>query len=278
MPESPYPMIPVADATQIILRHVAPLPPVTVPFFEALGLVLAEPVTAGEPMPPFAASAVDGYALIAADAGPRRVVGDQMAGYVAGLRVEAGTAVRVTTGAPVPPGADAVVMVEQTREQDGLLTLTAPVAAGSNIRPVGTDIEAGQQVLPAGTLLNPAEIGLLATVGQTTVQVHPRPKIGVMSTGDEILEPGRPLNPGQIPDANRFALMGAVRQAGGIPVNLGIVRDRQDALASTIRRGLAQADGLLTSGGVSMGRLDLVKPYLAEHGVLHFGRVNTKPG
>jgi len=278
MPESPYPMIPVDEAIAIILREVHPLPAQSLPFTEAAGCVLAEPVRAGDPLPPFPASTVDGYALIAADRGPRRIVGDQMAGYVAGMRLSAGEAARVTTGAPVPSGADAVVMVEDTQEQDGLLTVNASLSAGDNIRPVGSDIAAGETVLEKGTLLRAAEIGLLATVGRAVVRVHPRPRVGVMSTGDEVVEPGQPLQPGQIRDANRYALMEAVRQAGGIPVDLGIVRDREDALARTIERGLAEADALLTSGGVSMGQLDLVKPYLARHGVLHFGRIRAKPG
>lgn len=278
MRESPYPMIPVAEAIDIILDKVIALPPETRPFTEAMGLVLAEDVFATEPMPPFPASTVDGYAVIAADAGQRRIIGDQMAGYMAEVEVKPGQAARVTTGAPIPPGADAMVMIEDTEEEDGLLLVKTAVSPGNCIRPIGVDIEAGELVLPAGTLLNPAEIGLLAMIGRTTVRVYPGPKIGVMSTGDEIVEPGQPLQPGQIRDANRFALMHAVLQTGGAPVDLGIVRDQEANLAATLKHGLAVADALLTSGGVSMGQLDLVKPYLAEYGELFFGRVNTKPG
>ena len=278
MPESPYPMIPIPEAIDIILREVKPLSPVDLAFSNALGLVLAEDVFAADPLPPFPASVVDGYALIAADTGLRRIIGNQMAGYVADLQVQPGQAARVTTGAPIPPGADAVVMVEDTVERDDRLTLTAPLAAGDNIRPIGVDIAAGQRILAAGTVLNPPEIGLLATIGRATVRVYPRPKIGVMSTGDELVPPEQKPKAGQIRDANRFALMGAIQQAGGIPLDLGIVPDEADGLEKTIQRGLAEADALLTSGGVSMGQLDLVKPYLAEHGTLFFGRVNTKPG
>ena len=278
MPESPYPMIPIPEAIDIILREVKPLSPVDLAFSNALGLVLAEDVFAPDPLPPFPASVVDGYALIAADTGLRRIIGNQMAGYVADLQVQPGQAARVTTGAPIPPGADAVVMVEDTVERDDRLKLTAPLAAGDNIRPIGVDIAAGQRILAAGTVLNPPEIGLLATIGRTTVRVYPRPKIGVMSTGDELVPPEQKPKSGQIRDANRFALMGAIQQAGGIPLDLGIVPDEADGLEKTIQRGLAEADALLTSGGVSMGQLDLVKPYLAEHGTLFFGRVNTKPG
>ena len=278
MPESPYPMIPVSDAISLVLGEVGPLPPVRKPFTETIGLVLAEDVMATEPMPPFPASTVDGYAVIAADRGRRRILGDQMAGYVADMEITPGYAARVTTGAPIPPGADAMVMVEDTAEEDGMLIMAKEVETGNCIRPIGVDIEAGEVVIPAGSLLNPAEIGLLAMVGQVEVRVYPSPRIGVMSTGDEIVEPGLPVRPGQIRDANRFALMEAVRQAGGQPLDLGIVRDQESSLADTIKHGLAIADGILTSGGVSMGQLDLVKPYLAEHGQLFFGRVNTKPG
>ncbi len=280
MPESPYPIILIEEALAIIEREVQPLPAIQLPFHEALGLVLAEDIFAHEPMPPFAAASVDGFAVIAADGpGRRRIVGDQMAGYMAGVRVEPGTAARVTTGAPIPPGADTMVMVEQTEEKDGYVDiLTADLQSGANIRPVGQDIEQGQRVLPAGTVIGPAELGLLGTVGKTLVTVYRRPTVAVMSTGDEIMEPHEPLRPGQIRDANRFTLMGAVRQAGAEPLDLGIVRDKANSLQETIERGLAQTDALLTSGGVSMGQLDLVKPYLASRGTVHFGRVNTKPG
>ncbi len=280
MPESPYPMISIEEALTLIAQAVQPLPALALPFDQALGLVLAEDIFAAAPMPPFAAASVDGFAVIAADGfAPRRIVGDQMAGYVAGLRVEPGTAARVTTGAPLPPGADTMVMVEQTEEQAGQMYLfKGDLQAGANIRPVGQDIEAGQLVLARGALLGPAELGLLGTVGQTRVRVYPRPRVAVMSTGDEIVEPHEPLKPGQIRDANRFSLMAAVRQAGAKPLDLGIVKDQTNSLAQTIERSLAEADALLTSGGVSMGQLDLVKPYLASRGVIHFGRVNTKPG
>jgi molybdenum cofactor synthesis domain-containing protein len=280
MPESPYPMISVEAALAIIEREIHSLPALALPFNEALGLVLAEDVVAGEPMPPFPAASVDGFAVIAADgSGPRRIVGDQMAGYIAGVRVEPGTAARVTTGAPIPPGADTMVMIEQTEEWEGRVNLlTDHLERGINIRPIGQDIEIGQLVLPRGTVIGPAELGLLGTVGKAMVTVYRRPRVAVMSTGDEIVEPHETPQPGQIRDANRFTLMGAVRQAGAEPLDLGIVKDKTHNLQATIERGLAEADALLTSGGVSMGQLDLVKPYLASRGTVHFGRVNTKPG
>lgn len=278
MPESPYPMIPIEKAIAIVLEKISPLPPIEISFADALGLVLAEDVIASEALPPFPASTVDGFALRSADSGVRKIVGAQMAGEFTELRVRAGEAARVTTGAPIPDGADAMVMVEDTIEKNERVEITAPVLAGDNIRPIASDIAVRETILSAGSVLNPAEIGLLATVGKTTVRVFPRPKVGVMSTGDELLEPHEKLAPGKIRDANRFSLMNAVRQAGGIPINLGIVRDETGGLEKTIARGLATADMLVTSGGVSMGQLDLVKPYLAKHGELFFGRMLAKPG
>lgn len=279
-PESPYPMIDIETALALIHDQIQPLPAQEISFDKALGYVLAQDVFAIEPMPPFAASSVDGYAVIAADgAGIRRLVGDQAAGYVDDIRVEPGTAARITTGAPVPAGADAVVMVEQTETGAGQVEiLTGDTPPGANIRPVGQDIEIGQLVLAKGTVLGPAELGLLGTVGQVDITVFRRPTVAVISTGDEIVEPHQKPQPGQIRDANRFTLMGVVRQAGAEPLDLGIVQDKPGSLEALIERGLAEADALLTSGGVSMGQLDLVKPYLASRGTIHFGRVNTKPG
>ncbi|MDX1520912.1 MAG: molybdopterin molybdotransferase MoeA, partial [Anaerolineae bacterium] len=173
----------------------------------------------------------------------------------------------------------AMIMVEETEEADGRVNIMVTgVQPGNNIRPVGQDIEVGQRVLAQGTVIGPAEMGLLGTVGKTEVRVYRRPTVAVMSTGDEIVEPYQTPRPGQIRDANRFTLMNAVRQAGAIPFDLGIVSDKHGSLQDTIERALAEADVLLTSGGVSMGQLDLVKPYLASRGTVHFGRVNTKPG
>lgn len=279
-PESPYPMIDIEAALALIQAQIQPLSTHKISFHKALDYVLAEDVFAAEPMPPFAASSVDGYAVVAADgAGKRRLVGDQSAGYVDDIRVESGTAARVTTGAPVPAGTDAVVMVEQTESGDGWVEiLTGDTPPGANIRPVGQDIEPGQLVLAKGTILGPAELGLLGTVGQVDITVFRRPVVAVMSTGDEIVEPDQKPRPGQIRDANRFTLMSVVQQAGAQPLDLGIVQDEPGSLETLIERGLSEADALLTSGGVSMGQLDLVKPYLASRGTVHFGRVNTKPG
>ncbi|MGQ9500519.1 MAG: molybdopterin molybdotransferase MoeA [Anaerolineae bacterium] len=280
MRESPYPMIPVETAIEIILQHVHPLQPITVNFADALGLVLAEDIYASEAMPPFVASAVDGYAVIAADPSPiRRVIGAQPAGSMGTLTVTPGSAVHVMTGAPIPAGADAVVMIEHTSlEGDGYIRLHIQPAVGDNVRPIGQDLSAGQLVLPCGTVLGAAEIGLLATIGRTHISVHPRPRVAVLSTGDELVDPHEQPKPGQIRDANRYSLLSAVREAGGQPLDWGRIPDRAEAVQEALDSALRQANAVLTSGGVSMGELDLIKPYLAARGTIHFGRVRARPG
>jgi molybdenum cofactor synthesis domain-containing protein len=276
---SPYPLVSIEYALASILAHSPLLPVVQTPLTEALGCVLAADVFAPTPMPPFPASAKDGYAVIASDTSPRRrLIGEQMAGHIGRLRVEPGTAVRITTGAALPEGADAVVMVEYTSEQDGWVEIETTVAPGVEIRPVGQDILAGQKILEYGAVLGPAEIGLLAAVGLAQAPVHRRPRVALLSTGDELREPGEPLAAGQIYDSNRFSLAAAVALAGGIPFHFGIAIDAPEALETFLARALAAHDAVLTSGGVSMGKLDLLKPILEAHGEVHFGRVVMKPG
>jgi molybdenum cofactor synthesis domain-containing protein len=194
------------------------------------------------------------------------------------VQVTSGSVVRITTGSPLPPGADAVVMVEQTQERDGLVEIQTAVSPLADVRPVGMDLSVGQRVLTAGQRLGPAEIGLLASLGHEAALVFPPPRVAVLSTGDELREPGDPLGPGQIRDSNRFSLMAAVQEAGGEPLDLGVARDRPGELEARVHEGLQAADTLVTSGGVSMGQLDLLKPLLAMQGAVHFGRVNMKPG
>ncbi len=274
-------MIAVEDAIAIILVNTAPLPVASVPLATALGLVLAVDVHATAPQPPFPAAVVDGFALRAADGDlPRRLIGEQTAGYVADLEVQPGTAVRITTGAPIPSGADAVVKVEQSDELDGWVTphpgqLLHP---GLGIRPIGSDVQTGERALAAGQVLGPAELGMLASLGLPDAPVHRRPVVGVFSTGDELVDPGKALALGQIYDSNRPTLLAAVAQAGGTPLDLGIARDRPGELERLVARGLAEADVLVTSGGVSMGELDLLKPLLERWGQVLFGRVLMKPG
>ncbi|HEX2911173.1 MAG TPA: gephyrin-like molybdotransferase Glp [Chloroflexia bacterium] len=282
MRASPFPMIEPEEATRLIFENVAaPGPAETeeVKLAEGDGRILAEDVYAGVDMPPFDTTAVDGYALLASDGQQsRRIIGEQTAGRIVAPPVVPGTAVRIMTGAPMPPGADSVIMVEFTSERDGVLEVEKASGTGDNIRPRAQDLETGQLVLSAGTLIGPAEIGLIATVNRPTFKAYRRPRIAVVSTGDEIVEPGNEAGPGQIYDSNRFSIMSALRRAYADPVSLGIAPDTEAGLRSLIHDALANYDGLITSGGVSVGKLDLVKDLLEEIGTIHFGRVNLKPG
>lgn len=273
-------MLSVEEARALVMGLVTPLAAADLTLADLLGRVLAEDIVATQDMPPFAASTVDGFALVVADMNPRRrLIGEQTAGQMHNLTVTPGTVARITTGAPVPQGADAVVMVEHTEERDGhVIVHEMDLRPGANIRPIGQDIATGDLVLKQGLVLGPAEIGVVATLGRATARVIPPPTVGVLSTGDELVEPGAPPGRGQIRDSNRYALMAAVRQAGGVPLNLGIARDEPGDLERRVRQGLTEADVLVTSGGVSMGHLDLVKPLLERLGTIHFGRLRMKPG
>jgi gephyrin len=211
------------------------------------------------------------------------IVGKVTAGRVPAAPLQSGEVAYITTGAPVPDGADAVVMVEETEHlphEDGppQVYIRKQVRIGDDIRPIGSDIMAGEQVLSAGNRLDAAEIGLLATVGIVEIMISPQPRVAILSTGDELVEPGDPLGPGQIRDSNRAMLQAAVSAAGGQPIDLGIATDQQATLAEQMLQGLSNADVLLTSGGVSMGELDLIKPILESTGRVHFGRIRMKPG
>lgn len=283
--EASYPMLPVADALAIVLQETQPLPAQLMPLAEVAGLILAETVTAPEPLPPFPASIKDGYAVVAADGpGDYTIIGEVTAGRVADFTVQPGTVAYITTGAPVPPGADAVVMVEETTPLPAGPTgqrrvqIGRQVRTGDDIRKIGADIQKGETVLDAGVRLDAAEVGLLATVGAARVHAHPRPRVAILSTGDELVEPHEAMGAGQIRDSNRAMLYAAVITAGGAPLDLGIAGDTATALKAKIEQGLQEADVLLTSGGVSMGELDLIKPLLERAGKVHFGRIRMKPG
>ena len=285
MPDSAYPMLAVDLALDLVLSHAQPLPPVMVDLLAAQGHVLAAPVYAADPLPPFRAAVKDGYAVVAEDGpGDYPVVGQSTAGHTPDFVLRPGQVAYITTGAPLPTGADAVVMVEQTQpledqaEAGPRVRIQAHVQPGQAVRPVGVDVAPGELVLAAGSLIGPAEIGLLATVGADRVQVYPRPRVAILSTGDELVAPGELPGPGQIRDSNRAMLLAAVAALGGIPVDLGIAGDDLDQLSDRLAVALDHADVLITSGGVSMGDLDLLKPLLEEMGQVHFGRLRMKPG
>jgi molybdenum cofactor synthesis domain-containing protein len=262
-------MIPLADAQARILGAVAPLEPRGVPLADARSLVLAREVVASEMVPPFANTAMDGYAVQAADtagasdAAPAtlRVVGELAAGVAPTTPVGAGEAIRIMTGAPMPAGADAVVMVERTRADGDRVEIYAPATAGDHVRPAGGDLDVGQRVFAPGTLLTPAHLGVLASLDVTDVSCHPKPRVGVCSTGDELVASG-PLAPGMIRDSNRPMLLAVLEEAGCEPVDYGIARDDEAALTATISRAVDECDALLTSGAVSMGDYDYVKVVL----------------
>lgn len=277
--ESPYPMVSIAEAERLIMAHVVPLAHEEVEALEADGRVLAAELRSPEAIPDLPKAAMDGYALRAADGlAEREVVAELVAGSQPGLLVGPLTAVRIMTGAPMPAGADAMIPVELTEEHQGRLRIRRELRPGDYVHTVGQDVTPGQLVLAPGVALGPAEIGLLATLGITRVQVYRRPRVAVLATGDEVFEPDAPRPAGGVRDSNRYALMAALREAGCEPISLGIVRDDRQVQRAAMLRGLEQADVLLTSGGVSMGTRDLIKPLLAELGTVHFGRIAFKPG
>lgn len=271
-----------AEVRETIGRYAAALPLESVDIADATWRVLAEDLVAPEDHPPFPAATMDGFAVLSEDHSPwREVLGDQMAGRVQDLEVTPGTAVRITTGAPLPRGADAVVQVEHTEPaEDHVIIHEENVTPGQNVRPVGVDLRKGELLLPAGTVLGPAEIGLVAGFGEIPVAVHQRVRVSVLSTGDELVEPGKPLGPGQIRDSNRFSLMAALRGEGAEVVWSGKAPDEREPLRALLEERIDASDVVVTSGGVSMGDLDLVKALVGElTGVaVHVRRVFMKPG
>ncbi len=278
-------MLTVSAARAVVLTHARPLPPKTAALDPTLlGAVLAEDVHSDIDMPPYDKSMMDGYAVRSADLpggrGELAVVEEVMAGQTPRLPVGEGQATRIMTGAPMPAGADAVVMVERTRTIDGgRVAIDDPeLRPGRNIVTRGREMRRGDAVLRAGAVLRPQEIGLLATVGRATAAVIPSPRVAVLSTGDEVVEPPETPGPGQIRNSNGPMLLAQAARAGGRPHYLGIARDRLDSLRPMIAEGL-QADVLLLSGGVSAGKLDLTPGVLQEAGVVaHFHKVEMKPG
>ncbi|XP_071723301.1 molybdopterin biosynthesis protein CNX1-like [Rutidosis leptorrhynchoides] len=281
-------MISSEEALRAVLSVSQRLPPVTVALHHALGKILAQDIFAPDPLPPYPASIKDGYAVIASDGpGEYPVIAESRAGNDAvGVTVTPGNVAYVTTGGPIPDGADAVVQVEDTEpvkfdcKEQKRVQILVQTSRGTDIRPVGCDIEKGAMVLKSGEKIGASEIGLLATMGVMMVKVYPTPTIGVLSTGDELVEPTTGcLGRGQIRDSNRAMLLSAAIQQQCNIVDLGIAGDNEEVLAKTLDDSFSSGiDILLTSGGVSMGDKDFVKPLLEKRGKIHFNKVRMKPG
>ncbi|XP_026141612.1 gephyrin-like isoform X4 [Carassius auratus] len=286
---SPFPLTSMDKAFITVLEMTPVLGTEIINYRDGMGRVLAQDVYAKDNLPPFPASVKDGYAVRAADGpGDRFIIGESQAGEQPTLTVMPGQVMRVTTGAPIPCGADAVVQVEDTEllreSEDGTEELEVRILVqarpGQDIRPIGHDIKRGECVLAKGTHMGPSEIGLLATVGVTEVEVQKFPVVAVMSTGNELLNPEDDLHPGKIRDSNRSTLLATIQEHGYPTINLGIVGDNPDDLLSALNEGISRADVIITSGGVSMGEKDYLKQVLDIdlHAQIHFGRVFMKPG
>lgn len=284
-----------SDALSMVLHGMAALPTEEVSLVDALGCVLAEPIVAEDSLPPFANSSMDGYAIRAADVigvdddNPisLHVLADIAAGTVSEIVVTEGTAARIMTGAAMPEGADAVVPVEDTNEPwrdderplPEHILVRRSVKPGGYIRPVGEDIEAGQVVLSPGHILRPQEIGVLAALGKSRVPVHRRPRVGLLSTGDELISVEQDLQPGKIRDSNSYAQAAQIRNLGAEPISLGVARDQESDVRRKLDLGLEQnVDLFVSSAGVSVGAYDVVKAVLEREGNVGFWRVRMRPG
>ena len=285
-------MLSVEEALERILRHFHTLEAKQTPLLDAIGQVLAEDALATHDIPPLDNSAMDGYALQAADAlgasadNPitLKVAGTIAAGELPTLAVTPGSAIRIMTGAPVPDGADAVIPFEDTdemqRRADGTplteIAIRYQVAVGDDIRPAGQDVRKGDRVIRAGTMLRPSEIGVLASLGYDSVSVFRRPVVAILATGNELLEPGDPYSPGMIYNSNTYSVAASVLRYGGIPKLIGIARDNLDSMNASLKDGL-DSDMLVTSAGVSKGDYDMVKDVLSQHGEIDFWSVRMRP-
>jgi molybdopterin molybdotransferase len=276
---SAYPLVDAEVAAALVLERTHFLGAQRVPLMDCAGRVLAEDIVASAALPALPSSAVDGYALRAADARKAlRVAGESAAGRPFDSPLEPGTALRILTGGVLPEGADCVVMMEDVELSGDVVTIPGGLQPGQNFHAPGADLRAGEKVLPAGVQLGAAEIGLAAALGLAELPVGRRPRVALMSTGDELVEVGKTPARGQIPDSNRWALLAALREAGAEIRLLGIGPDEPDALRRLVVDALVGADVLVTSGGVSVGTHDLIKPLLESLGDVHIGRVKLKPG
>ena len=279
-------MLSVREARQRMLDTIAALPVETRSLSTSRDYILAEDVYATEDIPPFDNSAMDGYAVIAADvsnasgANPVKltVVETIAAGYAPTKRIGRGQASRIMTGAMMPDGADAVVMKEVTKAEGSTVAIFEGVEKHRNVRFAGESVKTGDLVIPKGKRLRPQEIAMLASLNKPTVSVHCKPRVAVVSTGDELTPIGEPLAPGKIRDSNRFGICAQVEEAGCTPIDMGIAPDNEAETERIFRHALDKADALITSGGVSVGEYDVVKAVLSKLGEINFWRVAMKPG
>lgn len=282
-------MVPVEEALDRVLAAVCPLPALSLPLLDALGLVAAEAVRAREDVPPFTNSAMDGFAVRAADTASAAagrpvsllIAGAIAAGDAARGEVKTGEAIRIMTGAPLPAGADAVVRFEETTDAPpDRVCVHQAVTAHENVRFAGEDLRASDPVVPAGAVVSAPLTGMLAALGETAVAVHRRPRVAILSTGNELLMAGEATGDGRIRDSNSTTLAALVLEAGGLPLALGSARDEMDALRGALRRAVREfaPDLILTSGGVSVGDYDMVKEALQAEGQIAIWQVRMKPG
>ncbi len=279
-------MLSVEEALEQVLSRIDRLGTERVDLLACLGRVLAEPIVAPGDIPPWPNSSMDGYALLSRDTlratldspAELSVAGTLPAGAAASGRIAAGQVYRIFTGAPLPDGADSVVPQEEVDVLDGRIRVRRQVSPGEFVRPRGEDIPAGKTALEAGRVIGPAEVGLLATLGWSRALVFRRPRVAILSTGDEVVDLGGQIEPGKIRNSNTYALMAQVLEAGGEPVNVGVAPDRREAIEERLRWGLS-ADALISSAGVSVGDYDLVRDALGRLGAeMHLWQVSMRPG
>jgi len=276
----------VEDARAGILEQIEPLAPIELHLQEAHGCVLAADVLAELDIPAFSSSAMDGFAVRASDVTGAsfedpvslEVVGRALVGQQPGVTVGRGEAVRIATGAPIPAGADAIVPIEQAHADEQRVQVQKSIDVGSFIRPAGQDVKAGQVLVPEGRKISGPELGLLASSGHASVLVYPRPRVVVLSTGDELVEPSRPAAFGMVRDANSYTVYGALREVGAVPYLAGIIRDDVDALRDEVLGLAARADCFISPGGVLVGERDVVKRAFFRRGEIDFYRVAMQPG
>ncbi len=279
-------MISFEEALDNILSHIQPLGLERVPLLESLGGVIGEDVFARRDIPPLDNSAMDGYALRfedvqkASENHPVRleVIEDLPAGFIAKRTVGRGQAIRIMTGAPIPKGADTVIPVEDTKKEDGFVLIYKVIPLGENIRKAGEDVRKGDRIISKGDIILPAGVGMLASVGRSSVSVYQKPLVAILCTGDELVDVDETLEEGKIISSNSYTLAAQVKDCGGVPVQLGIAKDRKEEIREKLRQGI-RADVLISSAGVSVGDYDFVKDVLGELGMqMAFWQVAMKPG